>query len=148
MARLGPPMSAAYSKDISPMPAKCLVTATFSPYLPGGAGCREGLSQTSRREQSDMAAVRLGNRKFRVPGTPIVRIVVGVILIIGGVFGFLPMLGFWMLPLGVVVLSVDLHPVRRFRRRVEVWWGRRRRRRRAERRAAPTRQLPSSVDPK
>ncbi|WP_339833167.1 hypothetical protein [uncultured Parvibaculum sp.] len=72
----------------------------------------------------------------------------GVILIIGGVFGFLPMLGFWMLPLGVVVLSVDLHPVRRFRRRVEVWWGRRRRRRRAERRAAPTRQLPSSVDPK
>tara|TARA_R110000824_G_scaffold401749_1_gene614476 strand:- start:21326 stop:21547 length:222 start_codon:yes stop_codon:yes gene_type:complete len=73
---------------------------------------------------------------------------VGVILIIGGVFGFLPMLGFWMLPLGVVVLSVDLHPVRRFRRRVEVWWGRRRRRRRAERRAAPTRQLPSSVDPK
>ena len=95
-----------------------------------------------------MAAVRLGNRKFRVPGTPIGRIVVGVMLIIGGVFGFLPILGFWMLPLGVVVLSVDLHPVRRFRRRVEVWWGRRRRRRRTERRAARTRQLPSSVDPK
>ncbi|MDO8840271.1 MAG: hypothetical protein Q7V31_15260 [Parvibaculum sp.] len=91
-----------------------------------------------------MAAVRLGNRKFNVPGTPIIRVVVGMVLIIGGMFGFLPVLGFWMLPLGVVVLSVDIHPVRRFRRRVEVWWGRRRQRKRDQRRAT----VSSSVDPK
>ena len=52
MARLGPPMSAAYSKDISPMPAKCLVTATFSPYVPGGRvagrGSRKPLGESSR----------------------------------------------------------------------------------------------------
>ena len=56
------------------------------------------------------------------------RIGVGMLLLLGGMVGFLPILGFWMLPLGVLVLSVDLHPVRRVRRRIEVWWGRRRQR--------------------
>ncbi|MDX5416121.1 MAG: hypothetical protein LPK88_07355 [Alphaproteobacteria bacterium] len=72
-----------------------------------------------------MAAVRFGDRKIRVPGPPLLRILIGIALIFAGVLGFLPVLGFWMLPLGVLVLSVDLHPVRRWRRRVEVWWGRR-----------------------
>ncbi|HMM13529.1 MAG TPA: hypothetical protein PKA57_02805 [Parvibaculum sp.] len=54
------------------------------------------------------------------------RRVTGAALVGGGVLGFLPVLGFWMLPLGVVVLSVDSHPVRRVRRRTEVWWARRR----------------------
>lgn len=67
-----------------------------------------------------------------MPGPPLLRIVVGIALIFGGVLGFLPVLGFWMLPLGVLVLSVDLHPVRRIRRRIEVRWGRRQRRRRSE----------------
>ena len=52
----------------------------------------------------------------------------GAALIGGGMLGFLPVLGFWMIPLGLVVLSVDSHPIRRRRRRAEVWWGRRRRR--------------------
>ncbi|HTO41508.1 MAG TPA: hypothetical protein VL026_11075 [Rhizomicrobium sp.] len=43
----------------------------------------------------------------------------------GGTLGFLPILGFWMLPLGLLILSVDYHPVRRLRRKIEVWWGRR-----------------------
>lgn len=72
-----------------------------------------------------MAAVRFGSRKLHIPGPPLLRIILGIILICGGILGFLPILGFWMLPLGVLVLSVDLHPVRRIRRRVEVWWGRR-----------------------
>lgn len=80
-----------------------------------------------------MAAVRFGGRSIHVPGPPIVRIVVGVVLILCGTVGFLPVLGFWMLPLGVLVLSVDLHPVRRMRRRIEVWWGRRRQKRRQQR---------------
>ena len=76
-----------------------------------------------------MMKVRLGNRSVSLPGSRIARIVIGVLLVIGGVLGFLPVVGFWMLPLGIVVLSIDLAPVRRFRRRVEVWWERRRRRR-------------------
>jgi hypothetical protein len=73
-----------------------------------------------------MAAVRLGKKKFHLPGSPVVRQVMGFGLVAGGVFGFLPVLGFWMIPLGVAILSVDNAPLRKARRRVEVWWGRRR----------------------
>ncbi|MCJ9430286.1 PGPGW domain-containing protein [Kordiimonas marina] len=52
------------------------------------------------------------------------RLVVGIALIIGGILGFLPVLGFWMIPLGFLVLSVDFPSVRRFRRRYEVKIGR------------------------
>ena len=31
----------------------------------------------------------------------------GVLLIILGMFGFLPVLGFWMIPLGLAVLAID-----------------------------------------
>jgi hypothetical protein len=41
-------------------------------------------------------------------------------------FSFLPVLGIWMLPLGLVILSVDWAFVRRWRRQAEVrlsrWW--------------------------
>ncbi|MCG8490137.1 MAG: hypothetical protein MI743_00860 [Sneathiellales bacterium] len=46
----------------------------------------------------------------------------------GGIFGFMPIAGFWMLPLGILVLSVDYPFARRLRRKTEVWWGRRKRR--------------------
>jgi hypothetical protein len=39
----------------------------------------------------------------------------------------LPILGVWMLPLGLIILSIDLSFVRRWRRRAEVKWGRRQR---------------------
>ena len=32
---------------------------------------------------------------------------VGVALVIMGLFGFLPVLGFWMIPLGLAVLAID-----------------------------------------
>lgn len=36
-----------------------------------------------------------------------VRIGAGILLVIGGIFGALPILGFWMLPLGLILLSAD-----------------------------------------
>jgi len=69
-----------------------------------------------------------------LPNSRLIRIVVGVLFVIGGIFGFLPILGFWMIPLGLVILSIDLPPVRRFRRKMEVRWGRYRQRRRQSRR--------------
>jgi hypothetical protein len=36
------------------------------------------------------------------------RIPVALTLIAGGVMGFLPLLGFWMLPLGVLLLPKDI----------------------------------------
>ncbi len=80
-----------------------------------------------------MAFVRLNGRKFKVPGSAPIRLTLGVLLVIGGILGFLPILGFWMIPLGIVVLSVDLHGVRRWRRRFEVKLGRRRQAKRRNR---------------
>jgi len=64
-----------------------------------------------------------------MPASRIGRLVVGVLLVIGGILGFLPIVGFWMIPLGLIVLSVDFPFIRRRRRRVEVrigrWWRRR-----------------------
>lgn len=37
----------------------------------------------------------------------IIRITIGVLLILGGLLGFFPVLGFWMIPLGLIVLAVD-----------------------------------------
>jgi len=71
--------------------------------------------------------IKIGNWHVRVPANPIIRIGLGVLLVIGGMLGFLPILGYWMIPLGLIILSVDLRLVRRWRRRIEVWWGRRRR---------------------
>ena len=52
------------------------------------------------------------------------RKVVGVLLVIGGIFGFLPVLGYWMLPLGLALLAVDWALARRAHRRLSVGWGR------------------------
>jgi hypothetical protein len=64
------------------------------------------------------------------------RIGVGVLLVLGGCVGFLPVLGFWMIPAGLVVLAIDIPwlqgPVKRaeawigrISRRIEAWWKRR-----------------------
>jgi len=71
------------------------------------------------------ARVAIGRFSVRVPQSRSLRVSLGVALVIGGIFGFLPILGFWMIPLGLLVLSIDFHPVRRFRRRMTVRWGRR-----------------------
>lgn len=54
-----------------------------------------------------MNAVRPGGRAslFRIP--------VGLTLIAGGFLSFLPGLGLWMLPLGVLLLAVDIPALRR-----------------------------------
>lgn len=56
------------------------------------------------------------------------RWVVGVLLIVGGAFGFLPVLGFWMIPLGVLLLAIGSPRVREAAkasiRRVRAWMGR------------------------
>ena len=43
----------------------------------------------------------------------LVRIPLALLLIAGGIFSFLPILGLWMLPLGLLVLAVDIPPLRR-----------------------------------
>jgi hypothetical protein len=54
------------------------------------------------------------------------RILLGVLLVLGGLLGFLPILGFWMIPLGAILLGRDIPAVERFNERVRRWWRRRR----------------------
>jgi hypothetical protein len=63
----------------------------------------------------------------------LVRVPVGVAFVVGGFVGFLPVLGFWMLPLGLLLLAIDLPALRpavssasiRLRRRLRSWRRRR-----------------------
>lgn len=71
--------------------------------------------------------ILLFGRSFAMPRSRPLRICVGAFLMLFGVFGFLPVLGFWMLPLGLLVLSYEFAAMRRWRRRSAVWWGKRRR---------------------
>lgn len=40
------------------------------------------------------------------------RLPTGVLLMVGGVFGFLPILGFWMIPLGIGLAALDVKDMR------------------------------------
>ena len=72
-----------------------------------------------------MKDIRIGKWRIPLPGHRPGRIAVGVLLIIGGLLGFLPVLGFWMIPLGLAILSYDIPAARRARRRLVVWLHRR-----------------------
>lgn len=45
---------------------------------------------------------------IRRPAAQFVRLPLSILLIFGGIFSFLPVLGVWMLPLGLLLLAVDL----------------------------------------
>lgn len=47
-------------------------------------------------------------RALRQPQARLIRVPLGILLVIGGIFSFLPILGLWMLPLGLLLLAVDL----------------------------------------
>jgi len=82
--------------------------------------------------------VRFGNHRIPVPSSRVARIAIGWSLIVVGIVGIpFPIIGPWMVPPGLLILSNDSHRARRFRRRSEVWGLRRwraYRARRAERR--------------
>jgi len=68
---------------------------------------------------------------LRQPSSRWFRIPFGTLLIIFGFLGFLPVLGFWMIPLGLFLIAEDFPPLQRLLRRIsvsiETWWRRRRR---------------------
>jgi len=72
------------------------------------------------------SSMRAAARWLRQPSVRLVRIPAGVLLCIGGVFGMLPVLGFWMLPAGLVLLAEDVPPLTRASGRILDWLERRR----------------------
>lgn len=79
------------------------------------------------------------------PSVRLVRLPLGVVLIIGGIFSFLPILGAWMLPLGLMLMAIDVPPLQtpvaaviiRGQRRWELYRRRQRDRRAAVKGTAP-----------
>lgn len=74
-----------------------------------------------------MPKVRVGRFSIELPRNRLIRIGLGITLVLaGGLFGWLPVLGYWMVPLGLLVLAADNAVIRRWNRRVVVavvsWW--------------------------
>lgn len=74
----------------------------------------------------------------RRPSSRIVRIPLGILLVLGGIFSFLPVLGIWMLPLGLLLLALDLPilqpPLNSLILRGQRWWAKRKHKQREKRR--------------
>ena len=64
-------------------------------------------------------------RNLRHPNARWIRIPVGILFILGGVFSFLPLLGIWMLPLGLLLVAYDVPFLRRPVGRFTIWSARR-----------------------
>ena len=66
--------------------------------------------QEFRREIEIMA--RRSTRWSHDHLPPGIRSIAGVLFFIGGCFGFLPILGFWMIPVGIMLIMLDLPMLR------------------------------------
>jgi hypothetical protein len=71
------------------------------------------------------AGLQTGVRWLRRPSSRWVRVPVGLLLIIGGILSVLPLLGLWMLPLGLMLLAEDVPLLRIWRDRILNWIERR-----------------------
>ena len=82
-------------------------------------------------------ALRAPIKALRSARFRLIRVPLALLIIAGGMFSFLPLLGLWMLPLGLLLLAVDLPFLRgpiaaliiRARRRIILsarWWKARR----------------------
>ena len=76
-----------------------------------------------------LPALRTPIKALRRDSYRLIRVPLALLIIIGGVFSFLPLLGIWMLPLGLLLLAIDLAFLRgpiaafiiRARRRISIW---------------------------
>ena len=82
--------------------------------------------EDDEEENPPAKRISLFGREFTMPRSRALRVAIGFLLVFFGFLGFLPILGFWMIPLGLLVLSYEFAAVRRWRRRLVVWWERRR----------------------
>ena len=64
-------------------------------------------------------------RRLRQPSAFWMRVPAGVLLVCAGALSFLPVLGLWMMPLGLALLADDVPPLRRLRSRILDWIERR-----------------------
>jgi len=69
---------------------------------------------------------------LRDPHRRWLRVPIGVALVLGGIVGFLPVVGFWMIPIGLSLLAIDFPAAEKANRwltrkaRMALLWARRR----------------------
>ena len=98
---------------------------------------RPGVGKESRRLRRQFEALsravpasRPVTDRLLKDGMRLVRLPIAALFLFGGVLSFLPVLGVWMLPLGLMLLAVDVPLIRptvsawfiRVRRRFSVFW--------------------------
>ena len=94
---------------------------------PGGRADRSAGGDPRLEAMVDRLPQRLGGTVSCLlqPSSRWVRIPAGGILIAGGMLSFLPILGLWMLPLGLALLAEDVPALRSSRSKVFDWIERR-----------------------
>ncbi len=100
-------------------------------------GERQGVRKDTRRLHRQFEALsraipatRPVSERLLRDGMRVMRVPTAVLLVLGGSLSFLPVLGLWMLPLGLMLLAVDVPVIRptvsagliRTRRRFSVFW--------------------------
>jgi hypothetical protein len=85
--------------------------------------CSEGLL-TDKKETAGTLAGKIERAldQLREPKWRSLRIPVGVLFVFGGILGFLPLVGFWMLPLGLALLAPDVPLAGRALKKLENIW--------------------------
>jgi hypothetical protein len=110
-------LAAAYSKGFPAI--KALFAGCQSPN--GASGGIYALPNAG----GSVRKITFAGYRIRLPHHPVIRMMLGIVLVVLGIFGFLPILGFWMIPLGLVILSIDVPMIRRQRRkwtvRIGIW---------------------------
>lgn len=100
------------------------------PPLPGGdedevmqaLSAKQELRRAFKRIEHELPArPAAALRWLRHPDSRLVRIPAGIVLIAGGLFSFLPVLGAWMLPLGLLLLAADIPFLQRPMARFALW---------------------------
>ncbi|HEX2552559.1 MAG TPA: hypothetical protein VHL98_02585 [Microvirga sp.] len=80
------------------------------------------LRQAFRRLENEVPGqVGRALRNLRHPNARWIRIPAGLLLVLGGVFSILPLLGIWMLPLGLLLIAYDVPVLREPVGRFTIW---------------------------
>ena len=90
------------------------------------ARLRAAASFAQFKKQTIRAVRKVVRWGRRLP--PGVRTVLGIPFVLGGLLGFLPVLGFWMIPVGLALIALDVPPLARA---LDRWLARHERRQRA-----------------
>lgn len=74
----------------------------------------ERVRRRRRRVRQLAASAYVLQNKGRRHLPPLIRAILGLCLVLMGILGFLPVLGFWMIPLGLALMATDIPPLHRW----------------------------------